>query len=206
MMIVVDGDVNIHDNLAVARHISKHVDPETDIIFTQGPMDILDHACSKPSFGGKMGIDATHKLEEELRTSRSAAIPQVFASINEKEFREKYPEIKGINDSLLKYGISLVFVSVEKSRKGHIKELNSQLFMEEAFREVKVVIYLDGTRKTKEHDGFSRDWPNILASRPETIERIDAIWDKLGLGELIPSPSRTYLKQLYKGGAVAEED
>src|SRR5690606_30892181 len=121
------------------------------------------------------------------------------------------------------------------------KELNSRLFREEAFREVKVVIYLehtvdimetadavwrfsnnvdprrdsfiipapdeysvshiglDGTRKTKEHDGFSRDWPNILASRPETIEQIDAIWDKLGLGELIPSPSRTYLKQLYKG-------
>src|SRR3546814_20785044 len=69
MMIIVDGDVNIHDNLAIARHMSAHVDPETDILFTNGPMDILDHACSQHSFGGKMGIDATRQLEEE-RTGR----------------------------------------------------------------------------------------------------------------------------------------
>lgn len=247
MMIVVDGDVNIHDNLAVARHISEHVDPETDIIFTQGPMDVLDHACTKPSFGGKMGIDATRKLEEEQRLDPSVPLTQLFASVSREELRERFPEITGVNDSLLKYGISLVLVSIKKDRKGHIEELNRELFRQESFREVKVILYLehtvdvsniadavwrfsnnvdprrdsfvvraaddksishiglDGTRKTKEFDGFTRDWPNILASRPETIRRIDSIWDKLGLGELIPSPSLTYLKQLYKGGAVAEE-
>ncbi|MNE13235.1 hypothetical protein D3C80_1060630 [compost metagenome] len=64
---------------------------------------------------------------------------------------------------------------------------------------------LDGTRKTKEFDGFERDWPNILASTTETIEHIDKLWDKLGLGKFITSPSLKYQKQLYKGGAVAEE-
>ncbi|HYH56928.1 MAG TPA: menaquinone biosynthesis decarboxylase, partial [Anseongella sp.] len=247
MMIVVDGDVNIHDNLAVARHISEHVDPETDIIFTQGPMDILDHACTKPSFGGKMGIDATRKLDEERRVDKPGPLTQLFASVNKDEVKARFPEIADVNDSLLQYGISLVFVSVEKNRKGHLAELNGQLFENEFFRDVKVVIYLehtldisniadavwrfsnnidprrdsfvikapdpqsvshiglDGTRKTRELDGFSRDWPNILASRPETIRRIDQIWEKLGLGDFIPSPSLVYLKQLYKGGAVAEE-
>src|SRR3546814_15779769 len=85
MMIIVDGDVNIHDNLAIARHISAHVDPETDILFTQGPMDILDHACSKPSFGGKMGIDATRKLEEERRVSGEKPLTQLFAAISKTE-------------------------------------------------------------------------------------------------------------------------
>lgn len=47
-------------------------------------------------------------------------------------------------------------------------------------------IAFDGTRKTKEHDGFERDWPNILASTVETIEHIDSIWDKLGLGNFYP--------------------
>lgn len=49
---------------------------------------------------------------------------------------------------------------------------------------------MDGTRKTKEFDGFQRDWPNILASDDRTIERIDEIWDKLGLGKFIESPSK----------------
>ncbi len=68
----------------------------------------------------------------------------------------------------------------------------------------KVSIAFDGTRKTKEFDGFQRDWPNILASDQATIDKIDSMWDKLGLGKFIPSPSLKYQKQLYKGGAVAE--
>ena len=63
----------------------------------------------------------------------------------------------------------------------------------------------DGTRKTKELDGFDRDWPNILASDEETIERIDGIWDKLGLGKFIPSPSLKYRKQMYGSGAVVSD-
>ena len=63
---------------------------------------------------------------------------------------------------------------------------------------------LDGTRKTKEFDGFQRDWPNILASDDRTIERIDSIWDKLGLGKFIESPSKKYREHLYEGGAVAK--
>jgi 4-hydroxy-3-polyprenylbenzoate decarboxylase len=66
-------------------------------------------------------------------------------------------------------------------------------------------IGFDGTRKTKEHDGFTRDWPNILVMDKQTIDSIDAKWGKLGLGKFLPSPSLKYQKQLYKGRAVAEE-
>lgn len=247
MIIVVDEDVNIHDNAAVAKYISDNVDPESDILFTQGPMDVLDHSCSKMAFGGKMGIDATKKLPEELRGNGEFSVKTPPSSINKDEVKASFSEIIDINDTLLKIGISLVIVSLEKNRKGHIEELNKQLFNSPAFKNVKVVLYLehtiditdiadavwrfsnnvdpkrdgfiikagnnnelshvglDGTRKTKEFDGFERDWPNILASTTETIEHIDKLWDKLGLGKFIPSPSLKYQKQLYKGGAVAEE-
>lgn len=247
MIIVVDEDVNIQDNAAVAKYISENVDPESDILFTQGPMDVLDHSCSKMAFGGKMGIDATKKLPEELRGNGEFSIKTPPSSINKDEVKASFSEIIDINDTLLKIGVSLVIVSVEKNRKGHIEELNKQLFNSPAFKNVKVVLYLehtiditdiadavwrfsnnvdpkrdgfivkaenndeishvglDGTRKTKEFDGFERDWPNILASTTETIEHIDKLWDKLGLGKFIPSPSLKYQKQLYKGGAVAEE-
>ncbi len=245
MMIVVDGDVNIHDNLEVAKYISENVDPQNDIIYTSGPMDVLDHSCSKAAFGGKMGIDATRKLPEEMRGSENVKMKLSPIADKQKIYSE-YPEIKDINDELLKLGVSLVVVSVEKNRKGHIKELNEQLFAREEFKQVKVIIYLehtidisdladavwrfsnnvdpkrdaftidadnensishvgfDGTRKTKELDGFQRDWPNILANTQEVIEKVDAMWDKLGLGPFVESPSRKYIKQLYAGGAVAK--
>src|SRR3546814_18588120 len=93
MMIIVDGDVNIHDNLAIARHISAHVDPETDILFTQDPMDLLDHACSKPSFGGKMGVAAPRKLEAERRFSGEKPMPQLFADISKTDLSAIFPEL-----------------------------------------------------------------------------------------------------------------
>lgn len=244
MMVVVDGDVDIHDNLAVAKYISENVDPQNDIIYTNGPMDVLDHSCSKMAFGGKMGIDATKKLPEEKRSESIA--PVTKSNINKENIYAKFSEIKDINDVLLNMGISLVIVSIEKNRKGHIAEINKQLFELEDFKQVKIIIYLehtidisdladavwrfsnnvdpkrdaftvnansddeishvgfDGTRKTLAFDGFNRDWPNILANTQEVIDTIDAKWDKLGLGPLITSPSRKYLKQIYEGGAVAK--
>jgi 4-hydroxy-3-polyprenylbenzoate decarboxylase len=246
MMIVVDGDVNIHNTEEVGRYVSKNFDPANDVIFTQGPVDVLDHSCSVMAFGGKIGIDGTKKLAEEVSSRQSVVGSQPPQSpvsdfrFQNSDSQKLHPEITGINTSLLSKGISLVFISVEKDRKNHIAELNEKLFALESFKEIKVIIYLDhtvdvkdiadavwrfannvdpkrdhfivgshigfdGTRKTKEYDDFQRDWPNILASDEATIKRVDEIWDKLGLGKFIPSPSLKYRKQLYKGGAVVEE-
>jgi len=246
MMIVVDGNVNIHNNIETAQYISENCDPATDLIFTQGPADVLDHSCSKMAFGGKLGIDATKKLPEEIQTENES-ISNLESPLDKEKIQSLLPEIHSINDSLLSSKISLVFVAVKKSRKGHIKQLIEQLFRLEDFKKVKVVIFLDdtieitdiadavwrfsnnidprrdhfiipsefpdeyahvafdGTRKTRQHDGFERDWPNILASDEQTIKKVDELWDKLGLGVFLKSPSLKYRKQLYKGGAVVEE-
>jgi 4-hydroxy-3-polyprenylbenzoate decarboxylase len=244
MMIVVDGDINIHNTMEVARYASENVDPKEDIIFTQGPVDVLDHSCSVMSFGGKLGIDATKKTAEEMagRTKNKYVISGALIQ------GLLHPEIKQINASLLAEDISLLFVSIEKNRTNHVKEIGRELFKKEELKSIKVVVFLDdivdlseiadtvwrfannvdpkrdsfiveavssnecshlvldGTRKTKEYDNFQRDWPNILASDEQTIKRVDEIWDKLGLGEFISSPSLKYRRQLHKGGAVVEEE
>ncbi len=249
MMIVVDGDVNIHNTIEVANYIAENVDVARDIIFNQGPTDVLDHSCSTMAFGGKMGIDATKKLKEELVDSPSPNVNAVFSSNDLAAIHDElknHAEIIHVNDSLLSLGIPLMFVSIEKNRKGHVKSLAKTIFSSSAFKKVKVLIFLeanvdissvadavwrfsnnvdpkrdhlvitsdtddevshivfDGTRKTKELDNFEREWPNILAADQKTAKHIDEIWSRLGLGDFIPSPSERYRKQLYKGGAVAE--
>ena len=248
MMIVVDGDVNIHNTWEVARYISENVEPKNDIIFTQGPVDVLDHSCSVMAFGGKMGIDATRKLPEESGGSEFKVQSLSTENISHltSHISNRFPEIKFVNTSLLEKGISLLFIAIAKTRKYHVKELAKELFSGKDFKNIKVAIFLDslvvdtsdiadsvwrfannvdpkrdylvieamddsdcshlildGTRKTKEFDDFHREWPNILASDEKTIQRVDEIWDKLGLGKFIPSQSLKYRKQLYDGGAVA---
>ena len=61
---------------------------------------------------------------------------------------------------------------------------------------------LDGTRKTKELDGFQRDWPNIIVANEQTIQAVDAKWEQLGLGPFLPSPSLKFKAQQYGEEAV----
>ncbi len=64
-VIVCDEDVNIHDYSEVTWKVMNHVDPQRDVVITDGPLDILDHSCPQIGFGGKMGIDATRKGPDE---------------------------------------------------------------------------------------------------------------------------------------------
>jgi len=67
------------------------------------------------------------------------------------------------------------------------------------------VLVVDGTRKTLEHDGSARPWPNIIVSAEETVKHIDEIWPRLGLGPMVPSPSEKYRSQVYSNSAFASD-
>jgi len=64
-VVVVDADVNVHDYGEVFFRVCANVDPKRDVLITEGPLDQLDHAPETQFYGGKLGIDATHKLPEE---------------------------------------------------------------------------------------------------------------------------------------------
>ena len=66
-------------------------------------------------------------------------------------------------------------------------------------------IFIDGTRKLKSIDNFKRDWPNIVTSNNDTIDKIDKIWDSLNIGGFIESPSKKYLQLKINEGAIANE-
>jgi 4-hydroxy-3-polyprenylbenzoate decarboxylase len=64
-LVVVDHDVDVHNLREVVWKALNHIDPERDIQFVLGPVDQLEHASRLPSFGSKMGVDATTKWPTE---------------------------------------------------------------------------------------------------------------------------------------------
>ena len=65
VLVVLDHDVNVRDTDEAWWVALNHIDPERDVRFTQGPVDVLDHASRAFTYGSKMGIDATPKWPEE---------------------------------------------------------------------------------------------------------------------------------------------
>jgi 4-hydroxy-3-polyprenylbenzoate decarboxylase len=64
-VVVVDEHVNVHDYEEVFFRVTANVDPKRDVMFTEGPLDHLDHSPTRQFYGGKIGIDATHKGPDE---------------------------------------------------------------------------------------------------------------------------------------------
>ena len=244
VLIVVDGNVDIHNYSEVFKAIIDNTNPNEDVYFANGPVDVLDHSSKRFALGSKLGVDATCKSKEESFIISNKIITPF---INKEKIKETYPEVKDIRD-FNDVNLPLAIITVKKDRKHHIRELATSLteeglltnfafvlFMDDNIPlcDVKDVIWMaannidperdcsyindkdgekhygliiDGTRKTKKYDDFKRDWPNIVVVDDKTIESIDRKWDKLGLGEFIPSPSLKYKALLFKGDAVAEEE
>jgi 4-hydroxy-3-polyprenylbenzoate decarboxylase len=64
-VVVVDKGVDVHDLQDVAWRVLNNIDPKRDVMISDGPYDVLDHASCSVGYGGKMGIDATAKWKEE---------------------------------------------------------------------------------------------------------------------------------------------
>lgn len=63
--IIVDKEVDVQNLSEVALHVFGNTDPKRDMMFSEGPLDILDHACPMLGYGSKVGIDATKKWKAE---------------------------------------------------------------------------------------------------------------------------------------------
>jgi len=64
-VIVVDRDIDVQDLSEVALHVFGNTDPKRDMMFAEGPLDILDHSSPMLGYGSKVGIDATRKWRSE---------------------------------------------------------------------------------------------------------------------------------------------
>jgi len=143
ILVIVDEHTDIHDYRALAKYVFQNLDAASDIYFSQGPMDVLDHSCSTLGFGGKMCIDGTRKGPEE----RPHVIPAPSAAIrpDAEALMALFPEIKEVSTTLPEMGIGCLLVSVEKNRKGHVRELHQALSALAEMAAVKLILYVEHT-------------------------------------------------------------
>ena len=135
----------INEYEKLAKDVFKNLNVVTDVVFSSGPMDVLDHSCSKLGFGGKMCIDGTYKFEEEREDGYELQAVSC-EQLSDTDIKNKFSEVKGVNLSLLKKDIPCIIVAVEKNRMGHVRELHRQICEQiYAMEGVKMVLYVEHT-------------------------------------------------------------
>ena len=142
ILVIADEAADIRDYTKLARYVFSNWNPAADVHFSQGPMDVLDHSCSKLGFGGKMCIDGTAKTEEETDDRYQWAPLAPIAIL------DRWPEIKSVNTSLLENGIPVLLLSVKKDRKNHIRDLHQAITAQPETEGVKLIAYVEHTVDT----------------------------------------------------------
>ena len=144
ILVIADEKTSITNYRQLAQDVFRNLNPATDISFSQGPMDVLDHSCSKLGFGGKMCIDGTTKEEEERDTNYQLTAT-AFTRLTAETLQTRWPEIAGVNLSLLKQGIPCLILAIRKNRPGHIRELHAALCGLEDIEGIKLILYVEHT-------------------------------------------------------------
>lgn len=142
ILVLADGDVPIDQYLELAKYVFSNLDVKRDIHFGRGPMDVLDHSCTKMGFGGKMCIDGTRKWEEEQTEVQS---PYVFPeALTEEKLMEGNPELVKVNlDLARKWNLPVLFAGVEKNRPGQVEALHEKLCALPEVKGIKMILYVE---------------------------------------------------------------
>jgi len=84
VIVVVDHWVDVRNKEEAWWVALNNIDPERDVRFSMGPMDVLDHSSRTFTYGSKMGIDGTRKLPEEGFLRDWPKVIEMDASVKQK--------------------------------------------------------------------------------------------------------------------------
>lgn len=185
IMILVDQDIDIRNHDQLMTCFTNNYIPKRDTHFSRGPLDVLDHTSPQCGYGGKIMFDATVKLPEEIGPVKPTSDKRANKPLH---FTHSHTDIQGLINIVTDSDLPLE----DRYTMLWIWGSNCDPLRDSRFEDGMLV--MDSTTKVTGRNGFTREWPGYALSSKETIAKIDAKWDSLGLGEFIKSPSLKLIK------------
>lgn len=207
-MLLTRSGIDIRDPQTLAA-IMRRMDPERNIIRSEGILDVLDHATATCGFGGKAAIDATD-IDPQSVVESYKLPDKIAASHGVSHTDTRYAE---------EWGVVILFATHDADPKAFIEGngldcVNFAVVLDETayglcaadllwlaaantdprrdLYSVGRCMVVDARSKRPGAEGNPARWPNAVTSLPETIDAVDARWDEYGIGEFIESPSLRY--------------
>lgn len=187
LIVVVDDTIDVQKLSEVRDAVLENVDPDTDLVISEGPLDALDHSSNRALFGSRLGVDATRKADtmikhtDEDKVAHSYHIMTVHKerpgqareALEEymREHRDKYTI--AVDDDIRPDDLSTVmwkvFNNIDAKRDLIIRDHK---------------IGIDATKKWKE-EGLTRVWPNDIVMTEKVKKQVEERWSEYGFDGII---------------------
>lgn len=213
-LIVASEQTDIRSHGDIMR-LMRHIDPERNLIWADGILDVLDHATPTCGYGSKLGIDLTDIDPDKEFNPRvpGTASPMGGVELFDTQF-------------MAEYGLLLLFAEREWRERVDVEQYISHNGFDDARfvvlfdrgaagnmrpsdlvwlaaantdprRDIRLhgnTLLIDARSKRPGYGSNPRRFPNVVTSLPETIHLVDERWGEYNLGTMIESPSRRYRK------------
>lgn len=142
IIITVDSKVNVHDYEEVAKILLSTVDFETDLFFSEGILDVLNHASDQVLYGSKLGIDLTNKIEGEPGYGKD--VPPLIETKRlprPEEITKTFQEIKTCQ--IMELQVPVLLVALDKQTKNQGSKFIDAFFANSEFSAIEILIVLE---------------------------------------------------------------
>ena len=144
-IITVDATVNVHNYDEVINLLLNKVNFEYDLFFSEGILDVLNHASDNMLYGSKLGVDLTEKVEGEPGfgvNAPSALTDSVPPSTEEVNL--SFPELNSYRFLNFNTQRPIMLAALNKTTSNQAKEFIETFFNEPKFSSVNILIVLEG--------------------------------------------------------------
>ena len=191
-------------------------DPKRNLIWSEGILDVLDHATATTGYGSKLAIDLTDIDPANTPTSFTeprTAQPTGGVELFNTEFcndlgllilyaEREHRDIVDVEEYLTKNSITgIKFVALFDYGAAGNMTPSDLLWLAAANtdpkRDIRIwndIVIVDARSKRPGYGDNPKRFPNVVTSAPDTIHLVDERWSEYNIGEFIPSPSRRYRK------------
>jgi 4-hydroxy-3-polyprenylbenzoate decarboxylase len=212
-MVVASEECDIRSSEDMLRRIAN-IDPRRNLIWSEGILDVLDHATATTGYGSKLAIDitdveATPRTFLTPRTANPTGGVRLFNTelakeygililYAEREWQEKIDVERYITENNF---VDMKVVALFDHGAAGNMNLSDLLWLAAANtdpkRDIRIFgnsIIVDARSKRPGYGDNPSRFPNVVTSHPDTIHMVDDRWQEYGIGEMIESPSRRYRK------------
>ena len=144
-IITVDAEVDVHNYEEMAKLLLDKGDFDTDLFFSEGILDVLNHASDQMLYGSKLGIDLTTKIDGEPSFNKEIPVQTDRPELPSSEaITEMFNDVQTCKLLKLQSQRTVLFVALNKTFANQGEQFIQAFLKHPECSAIEIFIVLEG--------------------------------------------------------------
>ncbi|MCX7697085.1 MAG: menaquinone biosynthesis decarboxylase [Bacteroidales bacterium] len=206
IILVFDDDIHLRNWSNILSRIDRSVAIPDDILFSKGPLDVLDHSAQKFAYGGKLAILATSKFKSNhMFDMNTYELPFIHLWLTQRIAIIYHDHFEDVLTWLKQHSLHRDKFYVVMEKRWYSAKASLQLWFglstldpvrDLHFIQERFSLVINCLSYGKTPSPFNTSWPEMVLMDEKTINTIDQKWSSFNFDFFTESPSAILRKEI----------